>query len=247
MFLNIDSLGEKTINKIAEVALTTQFKRAEKLTVQVKTDPNKLAQGILESLSIDGQGLVMSKNQQVQSMNITLNTIAVSPLKALMGNIQLTQPSNGTACIVLNDTDLNSAFQLENLKKQLKKYQIYLDGQLVTVDIQKVYFSILPNGKVGIKAVVFIKETQQFKQVSLTIVPQICTNEKGIIMEDVQCEQGGELSPLLINTLLEEAKKIFNLNNFQIEGISLLIKQLEVEQGKLTFQAVAGITRFPSV
>ena len=59
MFFKLDNLGEKTINKIAEVALSTKLEKRDKLAVKVKTDPNLLAKGTLESLVIDCQGLMV--------------------------------------------------------------------------------------------------------------------------------------------------------------------------------------------
>lgn len=245
--INLEGLGEKTINKIAELALSSQIKQAEKFSVKVKTDPNLLAKGMLESLSINGQGLVMQKNLRMQEMKIILNSIAVSPFKALMGNIQLTQPSQGTACIVLSEADIEKAIALESLQKQIKNYKIYLDGQQVKILIEKVTCKLLADGKVAIKAIFRICETGQIREVCLTTTPRFCATARGVVIENVECIHGKELSPLLTNALIEEAKKIFNLSSFQMEGISLLINQLNVEEGKLTLQAEAGITRFPSV
>ncbi|MBR8827257.1 MAG: DUF2993 domain-containing protein [Gomphosphaeria aponina SAG 52.96 = DSM 107014] len=243
----MDGLGEKTLNKIAELALSSQLKQSEKLTVEVKTDPNLLAKGMLESLAINGTGLVMQKNQRLQEMQIILKSIAVNPLKALMGNIQLRRPSQGTACIVLNEADIESAIAVETLRKQIRNYKIYLDGQKVTVDIEKVNFRLLADGKVDIKARFRIWETGQMREVCLTITPRVCATGRGVIIEDVKCSKGEELSPLLTNALIEEAKKILNLSSFQMDGISLLINKLVIQEGKLTLQAAAGITRFPTV
>ncbi len=248
MFLNMDNLGEKSLNKIAEIALSSQLKQANKLKVEVKTNPTQLSKGILDSLAIDGQGLVMKKNLQMEEMKITLNTIAVSPFKALMGNIQLTQPSEGTACIILNEDDINSAFQCEKLKKQLENYNIYLENEPVTIEIKNIDASIINDGKVSIKAEILIKETNNIEKVILITAPRICaTTGKGISLYEIECSAGKELSPLFINALLAEVEKIFNLNGFQLEGFSLLINQLNVENGKLRLQGNAGISSFPSV
>jgi len=245
--INLEGLGEKTINKIAELALSSQVKKAEKLTVKVKTDPNLLAKGMLESLSINGQGLVMHKTLRMQEMTIIIKSIAVSPFKALMGNIQLTQPSQGTACIVLNEADIEKAIALETLQKQIKNYKIYLDGQKVKISIEKVNCRLLADGKVAIKATFRICETGQIREVCLTTTPRFCATARGVVIENVECTNGEELSPLITNALIEEAKKILNLSSFQMEGFSLLINQLNIEEGKLTLQAAAGITQFPSV
>ena len=66
MFFKLDNLGEKTINKIAEVALSTKLEKRDKLAVKVKTDPNLLAKGTLESLVIDCQGLMVENAKNAE-------------------------------------------------------------------------------------------------------------------------------------------------------------------------------------
>jgi hypothetical protein len=45
---------------------------------------------------------------------------------------------------------------------------------------------------------------------------------------------------------MQKASEILNLRNFEMEGISLRIHQLDVDTGKLTLQAEANVTQFPS-
>ncbi len=77
-------LGEQALNKMAELALASQLDEAEKLQVQVKTDPSKLAQGKLDSLAIEGEGLVMQEGVRMDALEMHLSPIAVNPLKTVM-------------------------------------------------------------------------------------------------------------------------------------------------------------------
>lgn len=247
MFGKIDNVGEKTINKIAQMAFASQIKGADKLTVKVKTDPSNLAKGILESLAIDGEGLIMQKNLRMQEMKITLNTITINPWKALMGNVQLTQPSRGIAWIVLSEIDLETALNADHLNQQLQKYQIDLDGQPVRVKFTQVSCRILADGTVAVKAKIQILETGLIKSIDLIIKPCICATGQGISLESVECTQGQEFSPLLIEAILAEAEQIFNLKKFKKDGFSLDVYQLNLEEGKLNLLAAAGITHLSSI
>lgn len=245
MFSKINNIGEKTINKIAKMAFASQIEKADKLSVKVKTDPSSLSKGILESLDIDGEGLVMQKNLQMHQMKITLNAVAVNPFKALMGNVQLTQPSTGSACIILNETDIEKALNVENLNKQLKQYDIYLDDELITAHFYKVNCRILKDGRVAVKAKIKVIETDKIEGICLVIKPRLCTNGQGILIDEFECTQGQELSPIILNAILVESSKIFNLHKFKIDGISLDVHQLDIEEGKLNLLAAAGITHLP--
>lgn len=54
-------LGEQALNKAAEIGLSSQLDEAENLDVNIKTDPLKLVQGQVDSVSVEGEGLVMQK------------------------------------------------------------------------------------------------------------------------------------------------------------------------------------------
>ena len=103
------NFGEQAINKIATLALSSQLNEAQQLNVRVKTDPTLLSQGKLASLLIDGTGLVTRGDLQMQQMYLEMDEISVSPFKALMGNIVLTQPTQGTAKFVLTEKDFDRA------------------------------------------------------------------------------------------------------------------------------------------
>ncbi len=247
LFTKLDNIGEKTINKIAEMAFKSQIESAQHLSVKVKTDPNKLAKGMLESIDIDGYDLTTQKNLRLEQMTINLSEIAVSPFKALMGNVQLTQPSYGSACIVLSEANIEDALNIENLNEQLKEHPILIDNQPITARFNRVDCRILEDGRVAVKAKLLILDQNKssVESICLILKPIICNQGNGIIFPELQCTQGEELSPILINTLIQQTKLIFNLDNFLMDGISLDVKHLNIEEGKLNLSAKAGITHLP--
>lgn len=245
MLLKFEHLGEKTINKIAEVALSTQLKKTEQLRVNVKTDPNLLAQGMLESLAIDCQGLIVEQSLRLETITITLNTIMVSPLKALMGNIQLTKPSEGKACILLTEADITSAFDTKIIKSQ--PTQAKIEGKLIQVTFQTFNVQLLDTGKILVSAQVNLENTRGIREVSLQMTPHICQLGNGVIIEDVEYLQEPTLSSVILQPIIEEAEKIFNLKNFRIDGFFLKVQDLKIMQGALKLKANAGMTHFPAV
>lgn len=240
-------IGEQALNKIAEIALSTQLDEVERLNVQIKTDPGKLAGGELESFFIDGEGLLMQKDLRLQEMKIIMSSIAVNPLKALTGNLELTKPTEGKAHIVLTEADTNRAFNSEVLGNQMRDLKIHVEGKQVTIDTQQVDCHLLTDGKVAIDAEIVIQQTGETRVVSFTTMPRISKSGRGVSLEDVQYAQGKELSPELTSALVEKARQILSLSNFEMEGISLCIQQLKVEEGMLTLQATADVIQLPSV
>jgi hypothetical protein len=65
-------------------------------------------------------------------------------------------------------------------------------------------------------------------------------------LEDVEYTEGKELSPELTAALLDKASELLNLSNFDLQGMSLRIKQLNLESGKMTLLAEARVEQIPS-
>lgn len=243
----IDNLGEQALAKMAQMALSNQIDEAERLKIFVKTDPGKLAQGELEWLEIDGKGLVMRESLRMQEMELKINDVAVCPMKALMGNIELTKPIEGTARIVVTQDDINRAVNSELLAKQMRELNIRANGKVVKMGIERVNCQLLGNGTLKIDANIRFGQTGETQLVSFTTTPRISADGRTVILKDIQYVEGKKLSPELTSILLEKTKSILNLRNFEIQGISLCIHQLEIVEGLLTLQATANVTKFPSL
>lgn len=221
MFSNFQGLGENTLSKIAEVALSSQLK-ADKLKVTVKTNPDKLAKGIVESLSIDSEGLIMSNNQRLQNLRMTFEQITVNPLQALVGKIKLTQPSQGTAFFVLSKKDLEQ--RLNTIK---------LDS------IKTINFFIAADGDLLLQLVSRLSK----QELNFRIRPKLCQISHRVFLEEVTDNNNGSLPEIV----LKEAEALFNLGNFNLKGLSLKIHSLVVHNGHFTLRAVTEISHFPQL
>lgn len=221
MFSNFQGLGENTLSKIAEVALSNQLK-ADKLKVTVKTNPEKLAKGIVESLSIDSEGLIMSNNQRLQNLRMTFEQISVNPLQALVGKIKLTQPSQGTAFFVLSKKDLEH--RLNRIKPDT---------------IKSINCSIAADGDLLLQLVSGVSK----QELNFQLRPKLCKINHRVFLEEVTENSDGSLPEIV----LKEAEALFNLGNFSFKGLSLKIHSLVVHNGHFTLRAITEISHFPQV
>lgn len=246
MLLEPREIGVQALNKIAEAALATQFNEFDKLTVNIQTNPVKLAQGQLESLTILGTGLVMRKDLRMQELEIfTTNSISINPLKALVANLELNYPTQGQAYITLTEEDIDRAFNSEFFKEQREHLELEIEGQLVKIDIKKVRCYLLADGQIYICAKIFFQRQQETKEICFTTTAEISPCRRSVLLNNVQYTEDQELSPKLTDALVDKAREILHLSNYEIEGISLLLNQLQIEEGQLTLEATAEITRFP--
>ncbi|MBE9117338.1 DUF2993 domain-containing protein [Lusitaniella coriacea LEGE 07157] len=246
LLLKKRGIGEQALNKIAQMAINSQFNQAQRLNVRVKTDPNLLAQGHLESLLIDGAGLVMQNNLRLQAMNITMGRVSVSPLKALMGNIQLLEPSHGKACFVFSNADLTHAFQAQTTHRLRDEFRLSLGSQAVTMTHHNVTCRILASGKIAIHGEVRVKETKETHPIGICATPKMLPGKLGVFFDGVQSLRGREIAPELTQWVLKKITAIANLENFELPGLSLQINQFEAAEGTLTLQATTKMTKLPA-
>ena len=240
------SLGEQAIDKVAEIAIASKLDESEALSVTVNTDPGQLAQGSVEAVAVEGKGLVMQQDLRVEDLQIHIKDIAVNPLTAMFGKIELNGPAFGTARAVLTESDLNRAFNSEYISRKLNNLKVTVDGKLLTIDVQTMECQLLQTGKIAINAEVLVRETASTEKIYFTAKPQLEAGGWAISLQDVEYPENKEFSPEFTAALADKAGEVLNLRNFELEGMSLRVQQLKVEAGLLTLQAEAKVEQFPN-
>lgn len=242
-----ENLGEQALNKIAKLALSSQLEDADNLEVKVNTDPEKLANGELESLLIEGLGLVIETDLRLEMLEIAMKAIAVAPLKALTGNIELTQPAEGTARLVLTQTDLNRALNSPELRAKIDVLDTYLATEQVELKVPQKKCQFREDGTVAVEALVELQPSGETKEVAFTTKPKIAPGGRSVVLEDIQYEPGKELTEELTEGFLDKAGKMLDLRNFEKQGLALRINHLNIESDRITLLAKADITQFPTL
>ncbi|HEY9909272.1 MAG TPA: DUF2993 domain-containing protein [Thermosynechococcaceae cyanobacterium] len=237
-------LGEQAISKIAEVGIASQLDEVENLDVAIQTDPLKVISGAVDSVTIAGQGLVMQQDLRVEKMQLNTGSIAINPLSAALGKIELTRPTDADLQVILTEADLNRAFNSEFIQGKMQNLSISVDGQPQTVNTQQVELRLPGEGKLAIAAELHLHETGTLQKVAFTAVPTLSPNGECIQLEQVEYTENSV--PEVAEALLAQAQALLDLRNFSLEGMSLRLKALDVQAGRMKFRAEAAITQFPS-
>ncbi|MGB0562564.1 MAG: DUF2993 domain-containing protein [Spirulinaceae cyanobacterium] len=228
------NLGEQALNKIAELALASQFTQSEHLAVRVVTEPTLLAQGKLASLSIQGSGLVLRSGLQMAQMKLKMGEITVNPLRALMGKIELLEPIQGTGKIVLTEANFTRALLTEPFRRRLRTLPDLevdrLEGQWVTpqqVALKLRYWTPLGG--------------QQTAVLQADVSPQA-----PIALTNPRYLQGSEPSPACTDLLLQQAAATLNLQRFELNGMTLQVQGVAIADHQAQIQTHAQMTEFPA-
>ena len=238
--------GEQAINNIAKAGIEATLDNTESLEVDLHSNPLDLMQGEIDSVSVKGEGLVMKKELRADKLRIETNGISINSIKAAMGNIELSKPTDARMLVVLKEDDLQNAFNCEYVKDKLQNLKIDLDGEQVTAKIDRVNFLLPDTGKVKLEANVHLVETDQNEKISLTAVPEINNEGNCINLKSIEYLQDTKYNTTVAKAIIDSAEEILDLRNFELDTMSLRVRKLDVNLGKLTIEADAEITDFPS-
>lgn len=242
---NQQDIGEEALSKAAETAMSTQLDEKEGLNVDVHTDPGKVIQGKLDAVDIDGDGLVMNKDLRTEELDIRTNSIEIDPLKAAFGDIELEQPTDASARIVLTEEDMERAFNSDYIQEKFQDLKVDVDGQPTKIKPSQVQFRLPGDGKIALSSEVELPESGETKQVAFTAVPTMEADGHRVTLENVQHEEGKD-SPELTKALINSAQELLDLRNFELEGMTMRFQGLDVHSGKMIIEANTKVEKFPS-
>lgn len=124
------NIGEQSLSKLAELAISSQLDQADELKVEIKTDLLKLIQGKLDSVVVTGEGVVMQQDLRAEAVNIQTGAVAIDPLKLVMGTFEFKEAVDANAQVLLTEGNLNRVLSSDFLRSKMTGLKIKLQGEL---------------------------------------------------------------------------------------------------------------------
>jgi len=244
MGLGEPDLGEQALSKAAEVGITQQLGEVEQVNVDIRTDPLKLIQGKVDSVSVTGKGLVMKNSLRMEKLQVDTGAVAINPASAIFGKLELTRSAEADAYVTLTQEDVNQAFNSDYIRGKMQNLTINPEDEAIAIKVQNVEIRFLNEGKVHLKANVLMGETNEVNEVEAIVVPSIQHNGQQIVLEELSGTEG-EASSQLTQMILQEIMTLADLQNFELSGMSLLLNDLEVRPGQMTLKATTVVEQIP--
>jgi len=240
-------LDEQAISKAAEIGLSSQLDEAEKIDVDVRTDLVKAVQGQADSVAIAGQGLVMQKDIRVQEMELHTDSIDINPFSALFGQIELNQPVDATARLLLTEQDINRAFNSDYMRSKLQNLELNVEGKKAIIEPRQLELHLPADGKVVFNVKTLLHdEIGKTKQIGFNATMLVKTGGQSLLMEGFNCSPNQGISVELAIAFMQKLKELVNLAYFELEGVALRIKDVDVQKGSLTLHTEAHVRQIPS-
>ena len=114
-----------------------------------------------------------------------------------------------------------------------------------TVQIQQVNFTFPETDKVQLKANLKLVEKEEDAKISFTAIPEASSNGHSIELKSVEYQEQAEYNQEVAKAIIDSAEEILDLRNFELDEMSLKVRKLDVQTGKLTIEADARVEDFP--
>ena len=240
-------LEEQVLSQAAEMTLSSQLDEAEKIDVDVRTDLFKIVQGQADSVAVTGEGLVIQKDIRVQEMELHIDNVDINPLSAIFGQVELNQPTDATARIVLKETDINRALNSEYIRSKVPSLELNVEGNVAVIKPQHIEIQLPVDGKVvfRINALLY-DEIGKTKQIGFIATLLVKTSEQPLLMEGFNCTPPGQgISLDLAIAFMQKLRELLNLSYYELDGMALRVKDIEVQKGSVTIQGDAHVSQIP--
>ena len=238
-------MGEQAISKVAAAGIKSQLDEADTLEVDLRTDPGKLIQGKLDSVSVSGHGLVMKQDLRVEDLTINAGEVSINPLSAVFGKIELTRSTDAEAQIVLTETDLNRALSSGFIQDKLQNLEMQLDGKPEKLNVQNVSVALPGDNQFVIHAKFTIGQSDETKALSAVAIPTVEAAGNRISLELVSTEGHG-IDEDLMNLIFEQIEAMLDLRNIDIPGMTLTLERLDAQKERFVIHGTTLIESFPS-
>lgn len=245
--------GEQMLNAVAGQTIRHLFTQSESVEVFVRCYPSsKLLQGSIDSFKMSGRGLVIRRDFCVEEMSFETDAVSIDFASVLSGKLNLKQPTQAVAQVILSETGINQAFTAELVKKRL----LNLSEPTLTaisggepVSFTDVQLQLLPQNRIQLAAKADINNGEPIP-LSMTMSIGIEKRRRISFKEpqielDLIPENQRELSQTLSVALAEILDNMVDLDRFDLDGVKMRLNRLETEGERLIFSGYAEIERIP--
>ncbi|MFN6464886.1 MAG: DUF2993 domain-containing protein [Nostoc sp. DedVER02] len=243
---NEHRLEEEFLSQEAERRISEKIDGAEKIEIDVQTDLLKIVQGQADRVSVAGLGLVIQEDVRVQEIKLQTDSININPLSALFGQIELNEPVNAIARIILTEVDMNRTLASDFVRSQMQDFDLDVDGRIVSFEAQKIELFLPGDGKIECRGRVLLKEKGNTRVFGYTALLRPRTHSEPAMLESFNCTEGEGISLEIVTALMQKAKELMNIPYFKWEDMVFNIKDIKVETGSLILLVETQVKQIPS-
>ena len=246
-------LGERMLNTVASQSIRHLFTSSELVDVDIRCYPSsKLLQGTIDSFKMKGRELLIRRAFAVKEMMFETDAVAVDTAALLSGKLQLKQPTQAVAQVILTEEAINKAFEADLVQQHLQG----VDAESLTqlsggepISFRDVSVELRADNQVGISALTDLPNRSNVPiSVSSTVAVE---RRRRIVFKDAEFDSTGiepevqGIAKLLSDGFVTVLNGMVDLDRFDLDGVTLRINRLETQGKTLVFSGYAQVDHFP--
>ncbi|MGF1482011.1 MAG: DUF2993 domain-containing protein [Cyanophyceae cyanobacterium] len=241
------SLGKKAINKAVEIGLSSQVEAVENLDIDIDCEPIQLAEGEVNSVKLRGEDIVMPQNLSVAEILLETDHVAINVLKAALGKVELSQPTDASLRILLEEADLNRALQSDYLRDLIAQLTIPVGEQNLNLKIQQGKFELSGQNRVSLEAQLLAQYGGVDYDVEFAVTLLFEAFGKRIIFEGGRYLNGKSLDFSATIALLTKVNDLLKLRTLQLSQLLVQIERIYVAANQITLELQAHVEQIPEL
>ncbi len=243
------NLEQKMITQAVQIGLANQFDQAEKLDVDVKTDLLHAMQGQANSVSLQGQGVVVKKGVRLQEIEVQTDRVDINLLSAIAGQVKLNQPLDSKIRLLLTEEDLNQTLNAEVVTELLADFTLYFGNSPTSVRLRtplKMYFP--EPGKLEIQGWMLCCQAEETKLIGFTAILGILVDaqQRLLSLEEFRCQPGQGISIQLASGFIQRLESFLQNPLIKLETMIVRILEFKITTKGLFLQLESQISQLPN-
>ncbi|WP_287128437.1 DUF2993 domain-containing protein [Candidatus Cyanaurora vandensis] len=236
-------LGEQALSRAAELVINTQLTESESLTIDVHAPGLMPMQGEATGVHIEGKGLTFHE-MRVEAVEVQTEAVSIDPLRALVGDIHLSQPVAATARLVLKAEDLNRALNTPTALAPFQGVTLPCTDKPGTLDVLAVHLDFPAAQKMTLEVRLnlgYVGEPSQTVAFTAGILV-----DSNLCIQEMHFLKGYELPLELAGPLMQRISILARQRAFSWQGMAFQVHDLQVEPGAMVITSAAQIAQMPS-
>lgn len=223
-----ENIGEQALNKAIEVGLSEQLKQVDYLDVDVQTNPLKLVQGEVDSVTVDGRGVITQKDIRFERIVVTTDQLEINLIKTILGSFELEYLENANVQIVLTEEDLNRALNSQYVVEQLHNFAIPIGQESLYLDWQSGSISLPGEGLFYLEGKSVVERKLEKKMISFETCFRILEGGQSVSLVSGKYKDNTDLPLDITASFLSQIIELVNTKKLNIKNLEVVIKEISV-------------------
>ncbi len=238
------NLAKNTLNKAAELLISSQVNSAKNLEIEIDSQPERLLQGKVDSLSIKGQKITWHE-LKIEQLNLNLDNLEIELLSTILGQVKLTKPGDIRAKIIFNKTDCDRLLNSQYVNTLLQKLSIYVNDNCYVWSLHNAKCYLGNDGELKLRSGIELSSDLETQTVDLEIKIRVGQQGKEIMFKGGKYLHGKFLSLAISVAIMTRIKDLLYLRNFTNPDFAVDLEKIEIKDKHLILWSNIRVYQIP--